>query len=131
MNAKVLLIAVAFWMGSSTLFSQTTVVERDLTGFTGIEVGGVSNLHLEVSDDFLVEIESQDDIHDKVITTIKNDILVIRTENLRSPAKVDIRVRLPELKYLKASGATNVTGNSVISTEELSGLCKRCIICNT
>jgi hypothetical protein len=119
MNAKVLLIAVAFWMGSSTLFSQTTVVERDLTGFTGIEVGGVSNLHLEVSDDFLVEIESQDDIHDKVITTIKNDILVIRTENLRSPAKVGIRVRLPELKYLKASGATNVTGNSVISTEEL------------
>jgi hypothetical protein len=125
MNAKVFLIAMAFWMGGSSLFSQATIgkdamiVERELTGFSGIEVGGIAHLQLEISDDYLVEIESGEDIHDKVLTTIQNDVLVISTEKLRSPSKVNIHIRLPELKYLKAGGASNVNGNSVFISEEL------------
>jgi hypothetical protein len=125
MNLKVFIIPVFLLFGSSALFSQITddsdavMVKRELAGFTGIEAGGIASLFIESSEDYIVGIEADNSLHEKVITTLRDDVLVISTNRLRSPSRINVYVGLPELKYLKASGATDVSGKTVLSGEEL------------
>jgi len=125
MKAKLFFTAMIIFTGWSTLFSQQTdlkdqmIEERELSGFTGIEVGGIVNVYIETAEEYHVEIETEKNLQDKVKTKLDNDLLVISTDKLRNPSRINIHVRMPELKYLKASGASNVTGNSVIKGEEL------------
>jgi hypothetical protein len=128
MKAKVILIAMILGTTCSALYSQTAgkkdqmIVERELSGFTGIEAGGIVNVFIETADEFLVGIEAEKNLQDKVRTTLDNDLLVISTEKLRNTSRINIYVRMPELKYLKASGATEVTANSLLTGEELKVL---------
>lgn len=93
--------------------------ERAVTGFTGIVVSGAVTLYLEEDAAFSASVETDQNLQDNVITELDGNKLIIKSTKLRNPTKLNVYVKMPELKYLRASGATDVTGKSTFETEEM------------
>jgi len=92
---------------------------RELNSFNGIQAGGTVDVFIQISPEFSVKVETDSNLQDKILTSVSNNTLIIKTKDLKNPTVQNVYVSLPELTWLKASGATNVTGKSLIETDEL------------
>lgn len=60
-------------------FAQAETETRDVAGFTGIDVSSGINLDIRMGDEFLVEVDSDDDVED-IITEVRGDTLHLRID---------------------------------------------------
>jgi hypothetical protein len=102
--------------GNGNVVKQT----RETAAFRGIEVGGAIDVKLEKGDRFLVVIETDENLQDKVFTSVSDSILTITMKNIKNPKKLEAYVVLPELTYLKASGASDVEGVSLFEPDRIA-----------
>jgi len=93
--------------------------EREVLAFKGIDAGGSLDVFLMKGESFLVKVETDENFQDKVTTEVNNDILKMKSKGIKNPTKLNAYITLPELIYLKAGGATNVTGESLFETDEM------------
>jgi hypothetical protein len=125
MKIKLIVLFAALVLGAAGLKAQekgnknVVTQERSVSGFTGIVAGGALTLYLEQDPAFSVLVETDDNLQDNVTTELDGNKLVVKSSKIRNPTKLNVYVKLPELKYLQASGATDVYGKSTFETEEM------------
>lgn len=83
---------------------------RDVSGFHGVNVGGVSQVEIIAQKGFSVEVEADDNLLPMIRTEVKGGILRIYTEGrIRSSNQIRVRIAAPDIDDLDVSGAANVT----------------------
>ena len=98
---------------------------RPLTGFNAVEVGGGIDLFLRQGDVFAVEVEAEDGDVAEIVTELRDDTLVIRRKSsfggFFSWGDDDgaVRVTLPALVALTASGGSDATTEGTFSSDDL------------
>src|SRR5436190_5064751 len=102
--------------------------KRSLSGFKGVDVGGVFQVEITAGKEFGVEIETDDNLLPLIKTEVNNGVLEIELEKHVSPTgKILVRVSAPDISEMDVSGAANVTLNGVKNSNlavEASGAAK-------
>jgi hypothetical protein len=102
--------------------------KRSLSGFKGVDVGGVFQVEITAGKEFAVEIETDDNLLPLIKTEVNNGVLEIELERHVSPSgKILVRISAPDISELDVSGAANVTLNAVKNSNlavEASGAAK-------
>lgn len=116
-----LMLIASFILSSSITAQDKEVIttDRNLSGFTGIIAGGTVNVFIEQAEDYSVKIEAAEKYQDRVITDVSNNILTVKTKDIKNAKPLNAFISLPELTFLKASGATDVKGLSLFETDNL------------
>jgi len=102
--------------GNGNVVKQT----RGIKAFRGIEAGGAIDVTIEKGDSFIVVIETDENLQDNVKTIVNDSILRITAKNIKKSKKLEAYVTLPELSYIKASGATDINGVSLFEPERMA-----------
>ncbi len=120
-----LIVTLVFLLSVVGLYAQESgnknviTQEREVSAFIGIDAGGSLDVYLQVGEVYSVKVETDENFQDKVITVVNNDILEIKSKGIKNPTKLNAYITLPELTFLKAGGATNVTGDSLFEADEM------------
>ena len=94
---------------------------RDVSGFTGVSVGGAFDVYLTKGNTHKVVIEADENLLDIIKTEKEGQTLVIKTnKSMRNAKKLAAYITLPELDHIKASGASDVKGESAFSSRKMS-----------
>ena len=72
-----------------------TLEERQLKPFSGLDIGGSVNVFIEIADEQSIKIETDENLQDKVITTVSNEVLTIKSNNIKNPIKLNSFIKLP------------------------------------
>ena len=100
-----------------------TVVEevRDITDFTGIHVSSGIDVILRQGDNFEVRVEADENLMDIILTEMKGNILVVKTEKygIRRARSSRVHVTMPELSDLKISSAGDCVGQTPFECKKL------------
>lgn len=104
--------------------AQAETERRELRGFTAIDAGGGVNVDVRIGDEFLVEVESDEDLED-VETEVRNGTLHIGIDRDGFgwgdwQDAYHVLVVMPALEELEASGGVDVTVSGVVTGAELS-----------
>ncbi|MBA2380037.1 MAG: DUF2807 domain-containing protein [Blastocatellia bacterium] len=96
--------------GSGNVVSEN----RQITGFTGVKVGGVFAVEVVAGKDFGVVVEADDNILPLIKTEVKDGILIIRTEQkIRSSKRISVKVSAPDIERLDVGGASKVAVSEI------------------
>ena len=103
--------------------SGTTATEvRGLRGFTKVDTGGVFQVEIVVQSDFSVEVEADDNLLQYIKTDVSGGELEISLDKrVRSNNPLRVRIGMPNIEELEASGASKVwvknVKNALLSVE--------------
>lgn len=117
--------AVMLALATVTAFAQTNgsgklvKQDRDLPGFTEIEVGSAFSVKVSQGDAITVTVETDDNYLDKIETVVKDDRLHIASMGMKNPSAMRIYIRMPDLKHLDISGAARVESDGGITCTTL------------
>lgn len=120
-----LLLTLLFIFSIAGLYAQESgnknviIQERDVPAFKGIDAGGSLDVYLQVGEVHSVKVETDENFQEKVTITMSGDILEIKSKGIKNPTKLNAYITLPELTYLKAGGATNITGETLFEADEM------------
>lgn len=91
--------------------SGNTVTEtREVTGFRGVDVGGVFNVEIVAQKDFGVQVEADDNLLEYIRTEVDNGILEISTtKRIKSHKGITVRISAPDIEQLDVSGVAKVS----------------------
>jgi hypothetical protein len=90
------------------------VEKRELSGFKQIETSGIINLEVTAQKDFSVEVETDDNLLEYVVTEVKGDTLKIYTKKNISPkTKIRVVVAMPDLTGIDVSGVSKVNAQNI------------------
>lgn len=110
MNARNQLLLAVLASLLCTL-AQADSEERDLSGFTGIDASGGINVDIRIGDEFLVEVDTDEDLDD-IVTEIRGDTLHLRIErefwNNGGWDDYNALIVMPALTELEASGGSDI-----------------------
>ncbi len=105
--------------GVETTVSDVTIETRNVSTFTGIEVGGAFNVFIKQGETIEVKVETDAKLQEKVVTEVSGNTLQISSKGLRNPEKLNIYVTMPKLSRLDASGASTVKSDGLLKGENL------------
>lgn len=96
--------------------------KRNVSGFKGVEVGGVFQVEIVAGKDYSVEVEADDNLVPLISTEVESGVLRIRTEkSISKQSALKIRVSAPDIESLDISGVSGITlsgvKNSALSVE--------------
>ena len=103
--------------GSGNVISQ----ERKFSGFSGVEARNVIHLYVKQDSAFSVKVETDDNLQEYIQVSVDNGTLIIeQADNSRLDAtgKISVYVSAPLFKHLKASGASEIHGQNILTAEE-------------
>ena len=95
------------------------IEERELSSFNGIDAGGAISVILTKGTEQSVKIETDENYQKRVTTSVTDGVLKIETKRITNPSKLNAYVTIPELKYLHAHGATDVTCEDLFEADEM------------
>jgi len=87
------------------------MVERDVSDFTGVEFGGVGTLHIELADEEVLRIETDDNLTQYIVTEVRGDKLHIELRqnvNIDPSEPIQYYLKVKSLDYLSVSGLGSV-----------------------
>ena len=103
--------------GSGKIVSQ----ERSLTGFTGVAVSGIAHVIITQGDNESVRVETDDNIIDRVETSVSASVLNIALEKgSYSGIKVTVYVTMKQITSLTCDGTADFTTTGQIQTDAIS-----------
>lgn len=87
---------------------------RDISGFEGVDVGGIFNVEITARENFEVEVSADDNLLPLIETYVSNGVLRIETkERINSHTPIHVRISAPDIKTIEASGASKVSLSNV------------------
>jgi hypothetical protein len=92
--------------------------ERQVPEFTAIKVGCAINLILTQGETQSVKVQTDENLQDRIITKVSGGTLNLSCGDIKNPTKMDVLVTTPNLTKLDASGASKVTGENTLKSEE-------------
>lgn len=95
--------------------------ERNLTSsFDGIKVSSGIDVYLTQGDNTSLAVEADANLHEYILTEVRDDILHVYTDvNIRDAKMKRVYVTMKEVKSLKTSSAGDIIGQSPIKGEDL------------
>lgn len=95
-------------------------VDRDVSDFHSIDVGGAFEVHIRQGSDYKLSIEADDNLLDLISTEVRAGELHIKTEeNIRDYKQLAVFITMPELRGLDISGACEISTDGKIKGEDL------------
>ena len=115
MKRVIFVLLVSMWFltscvgikGNGNVVSQ----ERVANGFYDITQNSLASVNVHLSEDYKVEVTTDDNLQDFIFVEVKDSVLYINTKdsiNLR-PTKLIVDVYLPKLQSIILNGIGNVT----------------------
>lgn len=87
---------------------------RDLSGFNGVEVGGVFKVEIVAGKEYSVEVEADDNLVPLINTEVEDGVLKIGTEkSISKKSALKIRISAPNIETLDTSGVSGITLSGV------------------
>jgi hypothetical protein len=91
---------------------------RDVSGFSGIDVGGIYKVDVTAQKDFAVQIEADDNLMPLIRTEVDGDVLRIESDKRMSPSSpILIHVYAPDISSLEVSGAASVDARDLDNSD--------------
>ena len=123
----ILFIAAIFTSCGSNMFNgvvgnrNIVTIERTIKAdFTGIKVSTGIDLFIRQGSTNAITVEADENLHDLIITEVKEGILKIYTDkNIWKSKARKVYVTIENITLLKASSGSNVKSESVINTNEI------------
>lgn len=92
--------------------------DRNVSGFHGIDVGGVYQVEITAQKEYSVRIEADDNLLPLIKTEVDGGTLKIESERRISPkSKIRIIIGAPNIDNLEVSGVANVTLNDLKNSD--------------
>ncbi len=95
-----------------------TTQERQVSDFNAIDVGCAIHLFISQGDKQSVKVETDENLQNKIVTKVNNGTLKLSCDNIKDATKMDIYVTAVYLSKIDASGASKVTGNTPLKSED-------------
>ena len=103
------IMIVGFFTGCDMFNGSVTSQERPLEGFNGITLSGAGDVNVHPGNNFKVIVTTNDNIQDKVVTSVNDNTLrITERSGLFNASELTIDVYMPELKRISLSGAGNI-----------------------
>ncbi len=130
-SLKSLIIAIAILSISActqgqmrkTVYGNNDVVtkERKTESFTGVKVSTGIDVYLtQGNNDGTLSVEADENLHEYIITEVKNDVLHVYTDaNIRKAERKRVYVTMKEVNSVRTSSAGDVIGQSAVKTDKL------------
>ncbi len=94
--------------------------EREAAYFNAVKVSTAIDLILTQGNSESITVEADDNLHEYIITEIKNGKLHIYTKaNIRDAREMNVYVTMKDIEEISATSAGDVVGKSVIKSDEL------------
>ena len=105
-----------------TVYGDGDVVRKDRTAgsFSGVKVSTGIDVYLSQGNDMSIEVQADENLHEYILTEIRNDILHVYTDaNIRRAEMKRVYVTMKEIDYLSTSSAGDIIGETPIRTDDL------------
>ncbi|NMC38670.1 MAG: DUF2807 domain-containing protein [Bacteroidales bacterium] len=105
-----------------TVYGDGNVVkkERQAGEFTGIKVSTGIDVYLKQSDNHYIAVETDQNLHEYIITEVKNGVLHVYTDaQIRKAEEKKVYVTLKEINYISTSSAGDVIGETPVRAHKL------------
>lgn len=97
--------------------SDVTTQERQVPAFEAIKVGCAINLYVSQGDKQIVKVVTDENLQDRITTKVTNGILSLSCDNIKDASKMNVYVTAVNLSKIDASGASKVTGETVLKSD--------------
>lgn len=105
-----------------TVYGNNHVVkkEREAGKFTGLRVSSGIDAYLKQGNDESIAVEADENLHEYIITEIRDGVLHIYTEaNIREAEMKRVYVTMKEISSLKTTSAGDIIGETPVKTDNL------------
>lgn len=94
--------------------------ERKTESFTGIKVSTGIDVYLKQGDDESLTVEADENLHEYIITEVRNGILDVYSEaNIRDAERKRVYVTMKEINSVRTTSAGDVFGETPVKTDRL------------
>ncbi len=103
--------------GNGNVISQ----QREHSGFTAVDVSSAIHLYVKQDSVFWVKVETDDNLQEYIRIRTDNGTLYNKQEdntNLDATGKISVYVSAPAFQHLEASGACEIHGENIISSDK-------------
>jgi len=127
---KISIIAILCIAGTScingqmkkTVYGNGNVVtkERPAGDFSGIKVSSGIDVYLKQGDNVTVSVEADENLHEYIITEVRDGILHVYTDaSVRKAEAKKVRVTMKDINLVSTSSAGDVFGETPVKTDRL------------
>jgi citrate lyase gamma subunit len=105
-----------------TVYGNNHVVkkEREAGKFTGLRVSSGIDVYLKQADNESIEVEADENLHEYILTEIRDGVLHVYTEaNIREAEMKRVYVTMRDISSLKTSSAGDIIGETPVKTDRL------------
>ncbi len=105
-----------------TVYGDGNVVKKDRTAgsFSGVRVSTGIDVFLSQGDKMSLSVEADENLHEYILTEIKDDVLHVYTEvNIRKAEMKRVYVSMKEIDYLSTSSAGDLIGETPVRSDNL------------
>jgi hypothetical protein len=97
------------------------ISERETGPFTGIKVSSGVDVILRQGDDISVEVEADKNLHQYIITEVRNGILNVYVDDvsIRDAERKQVNVTMREIRSIRTTSAGDVKGETPITAGDL------------
>jgi hypothetical protein len=116
------IIACADGQIRRTVYGNNQVVkkERDAGNFSGLRVSSGIDVYLKQTGDESIVVEADENLHEYILTEIRDGILNVYTEaNIREAEMKRVYVTMKDINSLKTTSAGDIIGETPVKTEKL------------
>lgn len=95
--------------------------ERKTGSFSGIRVSSGIDVYLKQGNSISVEVEADENLHEYILTEVKNGVLNVYVDNIsiRDAERKRVNVTMKEINSVSTSSAGDVVGDTPIKAENL------------
>ena len=132
MKPLLLLLSIALLTGCRFAFDKTVegstdikTEQRNVSGFTSIEVGGPFQVTITQGSDFKVSVTADDNLMEYIETRLNGQTLeIIEKDNfsLRGTKGIQVAVQMPEVKDLSLAGSGLIAATSTLKSNSKIGI---------
>ncbi len=124
-TAAILCIAISACANGQwrkTVYGDGNVVRKERTAgsFSGVKVSTGIDVFLSQGDKMNISVEADENLHEYILTEIKDDVLHVYTEvNIREAEMKRVYVTMKEINSLSTSSAGDLLGETPVRTDNL------------
>jgi len=115
--------AVAEGQWNKTVHGNGKVVtkERNATAFTELRVSSGIDVYLKQGEKESITVEADENLHEYILTEIRNGVLIVYTDNvnIREAERERVYVTMKDIRSIKASSAGDVVGETPVNSDRL------------
>jgi hypothetical protein len=94
--------------------------ERNVDSFTGIKVSSGIDVLLKQGDDETVSVEADENLHEYILTEVRNGVLNVYSEvNIRNADRKRVHVTIKDVKSIRTTSAGDIIGEGTINSNRL------------